>query len=400
MSSATAINTPRKLASIFKQAEEGFDVRVKDDLCFMLRVACTCPECIDAHSGQRRPAAFPHNLPDRLAIGDMFATSDLLRIEGSPGDDDDDAAAAGRNAQHVSEFSAAQIWDLAMRGKARYTLEPPKVLWNRVKYETIKGASTFSYEAFTKDSMVRTRALCALHAVGLIFFTDVPTESRDTVRQLAERIAPVQKTMWGSVFDVESKAQAENVAYTSDHLDLHTDLSYYAPRPHIQILHCRENGADGGESMFSDGFRGYYRMTSSSRLAHTALQEMHAPAWRYQPAGFSKHELHTPVFTARGERPTSITWAPPFLGHVGPPYLDEGTSGPRSRRLAYTLGAGGVSGRSTRPRGRVPSRGATSTLTAPSTVSRACWTRGECSSRPRRMSYTEPGPRNLSSFRT
>jgi len=69
---------------------------------------------------------------------------------------------------------------------------------------------------------------------------------------LCEQIGRVRPSFSGYTFDVFSKANPENLAYTSKALELHTDLPPEELAPGIQFLHCRVNDAVGGNSLFVD----------------------------------------------------------------------------------------------------------------------------------------------------
>ena len=97
---------------------------------------------------------------------------------------------------------------------------------------------------------------------GLCFVKNVPSElteseanSLSCVALLAKRTSFLRQTNYGKVFNVKSKLNANNQAYTNQSLSLHTDLPYYTVAPDVQILHCvHPSPADlGGESMFCDG---------------------------------------------------------------------------------------------------------------------------------------------------
>ncbi|MEM7489023.1 MAG: TauD/TfdA family dioxygenase [Pseudomonadota bacterium] len=70
---------------------------------------------------------------------------------------------------------------------------------------------------------------------------------------LAERIGFLRRTNFGTTFEVVSKPDPNNSAYTADALPLHTDLPNQEVPPGYQFLHCIENGAEGGGSLFADG---------------------------------------------------------------------------------------------------------------------------------------------------
>jgi gamma-butyrobetaine dioxygenase len=70
---------------------------------------------------------------------------------------------------------------------------------------------------------------------------------------LARRIGHLRETNFGRIFDVVSKADPNNLAYTADALPLHTDLTNQELPPGFQFLHCIANAAAGGGSIFCDG---------------------------------------------------------------------------------------------------------------------------------------------------
>lgn len=53
---------------------------------------------------------------------------------------------------------------------------------------------------------------------------------------------------------MESKPSPDSNAYLSIELPLHTDLPTRELQPGLQFLHCLHNEAEGGESIFVDGF--------------------------------------------------------------------------------------------------------------------------------------------------
>ena len=65
---------------------------------------------------------------------------------------------------------------------------------------------------------------------------------------------PSHTSMYSTPFNVYSRPQAANVAYTSKRLAPHQDMCYYESPPGIQILHCIRNAANvkGGESTIVD----------------------------------------------------------------------------------------------------------------------------------------------------
>ena len=81
----------------------------------------------------------------------------------------------------------------------------------------------------------------------------------------------LRETNYGRIFDVKSKSSANNQAYTSQALPLHTDLCFYKHAPDIQFLHCISQGAQGGESMFLDGVAAAMKLRETDPAAYKIL---------------------------------------------------------------------------------------------------------------------------------
>jgi gamma-butyrobetaine dioxygenase len=86
---------------------------------------------------------------------------------------------------------------------------------------------------------------------GVALIQGMPN-SDEGLKTLCELFGTVRPSFSGYTFDVKSKANPENLAYTSKALELHTDLPAEELAPGLQFLHCRANDAQGGNSLFVD----------------------------------------------------------------------------------------------------------------------------------------------------
>ncbi|GFO50485.1 gamma-butyrobetaine dioxygenase [Plakobranchus ocellatus] len=97
--------------------------------------------------------------------------------------------------------------------------------------------------------------LLALSERGICLIKNVPSE-KEHVLKAAERIAPVQHTIYGNTFEVETSPDPipENAAHTRIGLDLHMDQIHYESPPGLQLLHCVkfDECIQGGENFFVD----------------------------------------------------------------------------------------------------------------------------------------------------
>ena len=114
------------------------------------------------------------------------------------------------------------------------------------------------------------RLLGHVDSTGVGFVVGVPTD-RLAVTEIAERIAFVEGSHFGRHFDVESKVDPENLAYTPNALLPHNDLPSRQHLPGIQLLHCRRNDVAGGDSVFVDGIAAACRLRERSPAAFDIL---------------------------------------------------------------------------------------------------------------------------------
>ncbi len=89
--------------------------------------------------------------------------------------------------------------------------------------------------------------------LGLSIVEGVAATPEATIA-LAERIGFLRRTNFGTTFEVVNRPDPNNLAYTAEHLPLHTDLPNQEVPPGYQFLHCIANEAKGGGSIFADGF--------------------------------------------------------------------------------------------------------------------------------------------------
>lgn len=267
-----------------------------------LRDVCPCEKCVDPHSGQK-----------------SFATTQL------------DFLPEVRSAERGDDGSLTVVWanDPASGGQDHTSVYPPTIeddffkflrrdLWNREIFEKDQDKCRVSYQDWIAGGNEFWDAMAALSTKGLIFVHDVPQGDEQAVERIGEQIGALQETFYGRTWDVVSKPQAENVAYTNQFLGLHQDLLYYPDPPRIQLLHCLANECDGGESLFSDGV---FAAATIAYKRHDTFQTLasHPTAYHYNKNG-NVHYAERPLIRARqGDASSSspalvdnVWWSPPF----------------------------------------------------------------------------------------
>ncbi|XP_046564045.1 gamma-butyrobetaine dioxygenase-like [Haliotis rubra] len=94
-----------------------------------------------------------------------------------------------------------------------------------------------------------------LDKYGICLMKNVPTQDM-TVKKVVEKIAPIQSTVYGKLFEVRDTPQPINFAYSTVRLELHMDQPMYESPPGLQFLHCMrfDKEVTGGSNFFVDVF--------------------------------------------------------------------------------------------------------------------------------------------------
>lgn len=181
---------------------------------------CPCPQCLHPITRERTVT-----LIDRFCIEPVAVTVG-----------DDHSVTVDWGGGHVGVFTA----DLF--ATRREVAVPPAALAPVPRLD--------HHELGTAAGMERW--LTALLGSGAAVIENTPNTSGE-VGRTAERIGYVRPTNFGTIFDVVSKPDPNNSAYTAAGLDLHTDLPNWASPPDFQFLHSLANEATGGDSTLADG---------------------------------------------------------------------------------------------------------------------------------------------------
>ncbi|MFC0431903.1 TauD/TfdA family dioxygenase [Kutzneria buriramensis] len=194
-----------------------------------LRDNCRCAECRDAVSGQKL-----FDLADSPVVTSVAESAFEVTVEFADG--------------HRSVFDRS--W-LAAPAPAGHRDESSKVL----NADLVSA----SWLAYLDDDAERLRCLDALLRNGFVLLRGVPVRP-GAVTEVAETFGFVRETNYGRLFDVRVVSSPNNLAFTSRPIAPHTDNPYRDPVPTLQLLHCLENAAVGGETTLVDGFAAAARL--------------------------------------------------------------------------------------------------------------------------------------------
>jgi gamma-butyrobetaine dioxygenase len=124
-----------------------------------------------------------------------------------------------------------------------------KIKWD----SSLKNLNNFEFKDNFFEDEEMYKALINFYEYGFVIFKKVPTQNNFIVN-FANSIGSIRRTNFGEFFNVESKPNPNDLAYTSLPLAPHTDNPYRNPVPCIQMLHCIKNEVSGGLSTLVDGF--------------------------------------------------------------------------------------------------------------------------------------------------
>ena len=201
-----------------------------------LRDNCPCEQCVYTVT-REQVFEIVDAAPDLAPVNAHIDSDGCLQIDWQDG--------------HHSRFDPgwlrAHAYDDESRAE-RLAAKPQPYLWR-----SNLQLPVFDYSALMNDNGALLQWLIAVRDIGLTQVRGVPTEP-GSLKLIAQRISFIRESNFGVLFNVQSKADADSNAYTAFNLPLHSDLPTRELQPGLQFLHCLVNDAEGGESIFVDGF--------------------------------------------------------------------------------------------------------------------------------------------------
>ncbi|GAA2783711.1 TauD/TfdA family dioxygenase [Kitasatospora sp. CM 4170] len=222
---------------------------------YWLRDNCPCAECRDPRNGQKLFRI--DDLPEDLSIAASTGIDGNLEVLWSDG--------------HRSRYPLA--WLGAERDGDGRT-EADKRLW--VAADFARGIPEADWAAYTGNPAERAAVLDAVRRSGFAVLRGVPAVERQ-VLAVAGTFGFVRVTNYGELFDVRVEPDPNNLAFTSVAITPHTDNPYRDPVPTLQLLHCLENSATGGDSGLVDGFRAAALLREEAPEAFAVLTRTPVP---------------------------------------------------------------------------------------------------------------------------
>mmetsp|Transcript_5144 Transcript_5144/g.12089 ORF Transcript_5144/g.12089 Transcript_5144/m.12089 type:complete len:408 (-) Transcript_5144:327-1550(-) len=200
-----------------------------------LRDSCRCPECFHPSTLQRRVSVL--NQPGITDIEEARVQQGALSVLWKGG--------------HHTKLDAQWL----LRNTRRQ--DQPVTAWTAPWMYDNLDRITFGFQDVIDDPSVCEAWLQAFKTYGFGRLRGANLQLGE-LNRLSESVGiPMRTTIYGEggqmTFQVSSKPDPNNQAYTADALGLHTDLPFYAAPPGAQLLHFIRKDESGGASTFCDG---------------------------------------------------------------------------------------------------------------------------------------------------
>ncbi len=130
----------------------------------------------------------------------------------------------------------------------------------------------FDWLALKQDHSLFIDSVESFLSYGYLILHNTPT-APDSILKIAEHYGHIRDTNFGRYFQVYSKPNPNDLAYTPHAIGPHTDNPYRDPVPGIQLLHCLKNQTDGGYSTLADGLSIVETLRQQDPLSYKLLTE-------------------------------------------------------------------------------------------------------------------------------
>jgi len=220
---------------------------------FWLRERVNGDKFVDIRTKQR--LFDPTQIQENIKINDINLSNNFLEVTF------DDGASTKLSIQElIKEFSNNDFIKLIK-----------KVEWD----SSLNDFNIFKFKENLSEKEEMYNALINFYKYGFVVFKNVPTKDNFLIN-FANSIGSVRRTNFGEFFNVKSKPNPNDLAYTSLPLAPHTDNPYRNPVPCIQMLHCIKNEVKGGFSTLVDGltvterlkkdYPNYYKILTETKV--------------------------------------------------------------------------------------------------------------------------------------
>lgn len=240
---------------------------------------------LDAETMQRKVDTFAIEHDIRASSASLDKSSGRIRIDWPNGEPTE-----------ITTHTLAQMAALEL-GNAALSAPEEKTYW--MQGSMLAPLPEISHEKIMDSDEGALEWLELIEKYGFAIVTDtVATE--DGTEALAKRIAPAQRTIFGTYWPLSAEITDHNdSAYTTQFLAPHTDATYYHNAAGLQMFNCIQFDGKGGESVVVDGFALARKMQQDTPELYDILTNVMVPAHYIEPGVHLMAER--PVFRLNGK---------------------------------------------------------------------------------------------------
>jgi gamma-butyrobetaine dioxygenase len=219
-----------------------------------LRVNCPCSMCRDPRTGERLTSIT--DVPYDASVVTARQVGDRVEVVFGP-----DGHSAAFDIAWLRQFAMEEDQSGgvaadggpgagALDGEDART-EDAKRLWSAD--DIMRAFPQGSWPLFRAEAAHQQACLSAVMRDGFVVLRDVPREP-GSVLSVAQSIGLVRATTSGPLVDVHASAWPASQANTGRPLTPRTTQPFRDPMPTLEVVHCLDDAAQGGESVLVDGF--------------------------------------------------------------------------------------------------------------------------------------------------
>ncbi|KFO72360.1 Gamma-butyrobetaine dioxygenase [Cuculus canorus] len=223
--------------------------------CVWLRDNCQCPHCF-LRSAKARRLLF-EDLDVNIVVKEV-TVPDRKKISITWPD------------EHTSEYEAEWLKKRCFSEEARAEMREDLFLPERHYWDFNLQLPKIPFQEIMYNDESAYKWLCTLKKVGIVLLTGAAARQGELIK-LGHRIGFLRLTFYGPTWQVQDKADANNVAYTTGKLCFHTDYPVLQHPPGVQFLHCIKQTDSGGESEVVDGFHVCNKLKKQNPQAYQIL---------------------------------------------------------------------------------------------------------------------------------
>ncbi len=222
-----------------------------------LRYNCPCSKCRDPATGERLVGIT--SLASEVSVVSAQRSGNVIEVVFGP-----DGHQASFDAWWLGQFGTVDGGSATVhpgpvtsgapsqaRGGDDSRTEDAKRLWAAADIAT--SFPQGSWQLLQTEAAHRKACLEAVLRDGFIVLRDVPAEP-GMLLTVARRFGFVRQTENGPLVDVRVSARPSSSTFTSQAMTPRTGVAFRDPVPTLQLMHCLEQVAEGGESVVVDGF--------------------------------------------------------------------------------------------------------------------------------------------------